>query len=83
MGRVIKASEGTFRYAIARQGGRQTAILLHRVLQAEIEYSLFSINIDPDALGTLYDRVQSVLRSPRKLLAMQRNLEKIQVSRQY
>lgn len=54
------------------------------VLQAEIDYSLFSINIDPDAMGTLRERIESVLRSPRKMLAMQRHLEKVQVSpRQY
>lgn len=49
------------------------------IVQEEIEYSLFSINIDPDALGTLYERVEGFLRNPRKLLALQRNLEKVQV----
>jgi len=42
--------------------------------QDEIEYSLFSLNIDPDALSTLYERVEGFLRNPRKLLALQRNL---------
>lgn len=50
-------------------------------MQDEIDYNLFSINIDPDALGNLYERIETFLRNPRKLLALQRNLEKVQVQK--
>eukprot|EP00850_Spirogloea_muscicola_P004938 SM000022S07152 [mRNA] locus=s22:212984:214534:+ [translate_table: standard] len=46
--------------------------------QDELDYAKVSINIDPDHIFTLKDRLDAILRKPARLRAMQRSLAAIQ-----
>ncbi|GJP31276.1 hypothetical protein CLOM_g10571 [Closterium sp. NIES-68] len=46
--------------------------------QDALDYSLFSINVDPDDIPSLVERLDAVLRNPRRLLRLQRNVHRVQ-----
>lgn len=46
--------------------------------QDDIDYELFSINIDVDAMDTLKDRIEEVLNNPGRLRVMQQELVRVQ-----